>query len=179
MSRFHLFLLALLAAAAIAWLVTAEQADEGVEETVTIQDDYHLDDFEMRVFDHDGRLTHQLSGKTLRQLGGSHDFELDAPRFVILSDPGRWEIEARAGWMDAAMTEARLRGQITALGKAADELLLTTSDLAIDLSGKRASTEALVTITQGDNRLRGEALTANLQTHRLRLRHNIEGYYVP
>ena len=180
MSRFHLFLLAILAAVTVAWLATNEQADKEPETPVAIEDDYYLDDFEMTVFDHDGRMTHRVSGRNLRQLSGAHDFEMAAPRFVLSSDRGRWKIDARSGWMDAAMTQAKLRGQIRALGKTADDhLLLTTSDLDIDLAGKQASTDALVSITQGDNRLRGEALTANLQTHRLRLRHNIEGYYVP
>jgi len=180
MSRFHLFLLAILAAVAVAWLATGEQSEEEAETPLAIEDDYYLDDFEMEVFDHDGRMTHRVSGRNLRQLSTSHDFEMAAPRFVLSSDAGHWNIDARSGWMDAAMTQAKLRGQISAVGQTADDrLLLTTSDLDIDLAGKRASTDALVSITQGDNRLRGEALTANLQTHRLRLRHNIEGYYVP
>jgi len=179
MSRGQLFLLAILAALAIAWLVASEPSQQEEPVPLSIEDDYYLEDFALEAFDHDGRLTHRVFGKRLRQRSNSHDFELEAPRFLLESEPGRWEITARSGWMDAAMTRAALRGQIVAVGHADDLLTLTTSDLALDLVEKVATTEALVHLTQGDNRLRGEALTANLQTHLLRLRHNIEGYYVP
>ncbi len=179
MSRGHLFLLAILAALAIAWLAATEQSQQNERPQQTVEDDYFLEDFALNAYDHDGRLTHRLFGSTLRQRSGSHDFELEAPRFLLSSDPGQWEITARSGWMDAAMTRAQLRGQITAVATARDALTLTTSDLDLDLNTHLATTDALVNITQGDNRLRGEALTANLQTHLLRLRHNIEGYYVP
>ncbi len=179
MSRGHLFLLAIFTALAITWLLTLDQGQQDDTTPLTVEDDYHLDDFKLAAFDHDGNMTHRVTGSALRQLSGSHDFKLEAPRFILLSEPGRWDITAHSAWMDAAMTRAELRGGIVATGKARDDLTLTTSDLALDLSRKLATTDALVNIMQGDNRLRGEALTANLQTHRLRLRHNIEGYYAP
>ncbi len=179
MSRGHLFLLAIFAALAITWLLTLDQGEQDDTTALTVEDDYHLDDFKLAAFDHDGNMTHRVTGLALRQLSGSHDFKLEAPRFILLSETGRWDITAHSAWMDAAMTRAELRGGIVATGKAQDDLTLTTSDLALDLGRKLATTDALVNITQGDSRLRGEALTANLQTHWLRLRHNIEGYYVP
>lgn len=179
MSRGHLFLLAILAALAVTWLLTTDQEQQDDATPLTIEDDYHLDDFKLTAFDHDGNMTHRITGTALRQLSGNHDFKLETPRFILLTAPGRWDITARSAWMDAAMTQAKLHGGIVARGTAHGAMTLTTSDLAVDLTRKLATTDALVNIIQGDNRLRGEALTANLQTHQLRLRHNIEGYYAP
>lgn len=179
MSRSHLFVFAMLTALAIAWLVRSGYDTKEAPATEVVRDDFVMDNFALKVFDNKGALTHRSFGKTLRQLGGSHSLELEAPRLDIPTVSGSWEIRAREGWMDATMTRAALRGAIVAIGRLNDEVVFNTSDLNIDLVTRVATTDALVSISQGNNRLRGEALTANLQQHELLLRNNIEGYYVP
>ncbi len=179
MSRSHLILLALLAALAISYLSTVNKPDNGTPEVTTIEDDYYLKDFTLTAYDRSGRITHHTRGKTLRQLSGSHDYELDAPRILLETEETHWELTAQSGWMNASMDRARLRGNVIATTTSADKLQLTTSDLDLDIPARIATTDTLVNITQGSNRLRGEALTANLKTQQLQLKSNIEGYYVP
>ena len=123
-------------------------------------------------------MSHITRGKILRQLKDIHDFKITAPQISLNSGNTRWEITAESGWMNAAMSRETLSGHVVASTPGRD-ILVTTSDLDLDLPTRIATTESLVNISQGDNRLRGEAMTANLRQQQLQLKRNIEGYYVP
>lgn len=179
MSRLHLILLAVLTALAISYLLSFNHSDNAPTQQLTTDDDYYFEDFFLTAYDHDGNINHTTRGQILRQLRDTHDFRLESPRIGLNSGKTRWEVAAESGWMNAAMSRATLRGNVTAHTDSNDKLLVTTSDLDLDIPASIASTDALVNISQGNNRLRGEALTANLREQQLQLKRNIEGYYVP
>ena len=179
MSRFHLILLAVLTALAISYLLSFNRSDNAPTQQLTTDDDYYFEDFVLTAYDRDGEVSHTTHGKILRQLRDTHDFKLESPQIELNSGKTRWEIAAESGWMNAAMSRATLRGNVVAHTASNNKLLVTTSDLDLDIPARIATTDALVNISQGNNRLRGEALTANLRQQQLQLNRNIEGYYVP
>lgn len=177
--------LVLLAAAAVSgwslWRnrVTAEDDGPG-----SGRSEYVLRDFELTALDHAGKESFTLRAPLLRETPGARTMELDTPLFLLPDSrqAGQyWEVRSRRGWVSEARDEIRLRGRVVAEGPKQVERPVTmkTEELNVFPETNRATSRAVVSITQPGLTMRGRGLQADLDTRRFTLQSQVRTRYAP
>lgn len=144
--------------------------------------DYVLHDFELVALDGSGKESFILRAPKLARTPGDRTMSLNTPLFLLPDKRGRyWEVRSNTGWVSAEGDEVRLRGNVRTTSPKQDlrPTALNTEQLNVFPDDNRATSTAVVTITQPGSILRGRGLEADLDTKRYRLLSEVHQRYVP
>ncbi|HVR82599.1 MAG TPA: LPS export ABC transporter periplasmic protein LptC [Luteimonas sp.] len=175
-------MLLLVGAMVSGWSVWRQHAEQVSARTVQGRSDYVLHDFELVALDGTGKESFTLRAPTLQRNPGDRTMSLAMPLFLLPDQQGHyWEVRSRTGWVDAEGNEVRLRGNVrtTSPPQATRPIAMNTEQLNIFPDSNRATSAAVVTITQPGSILRGRGLEANLATKRYELQSEVRSRYAP
>ena len=177
---------ALLAAAVVTgWSAWTQRPETAPASAVEARSDYTLHDFKLVVLDRQGHESFTLRAPELTRNPGDRTMALATPLFLIPgaagTDEAGWEVRARSGWINADADELRLRGNVEArtAGARARAVVMRTEQLNVFPEGKRATSAVPVTVTQPGSILRGQRMTALLDSRRVSFASNVKVRYVP
>jgi len=161
------------------WNRRAERADTGA---ITGRSDYLLRDFELVALDGTGKESFTLRAPQLRETPGARTMELQTPLFLLPDKDGEhWQVRSRTGWVSEKRDQIRLRGNVRTTSPPGDprKVTMATEQLNVFPDSRRASTPAVVTITQPGSILRGRGMDAELDTRRYVLKSQVRSRYAP
>ena len=180
------FLLPLLFLAALAsgWSVWKHRPGRQEATTATQQSDYTLHDFELVVLDKQGRESFTLRAPELTRSPADRTMALATPLFLIPGKDGSgdgWRVRSQTAWVSAGAEELRLRGDVeaTTTGAGAQPVVMRSQQLNVFPDAKRATSAAAVTVTRPGSILRGQNMTALLDSKHVRFASNVKVRYVP
>lgn len=176
----------LMAAALVSgWSVWTHRPERVAASVVETRSDYTLHDFELVSLDRQGKESFTLRAPELTRNPGDRTMSLATPLFLIpaagqAGDTG-WEVRARSGWVNADGDELRLRGSVEARSTGTRErpILMRTEQLNVFPDARRATSAVPVTVTQPGSILRGQGMTALLDSKHVRFASNVKVRYVP
>lgn len=178
--------LVLLAAAVVSgWSAWTHRPERRADTVAEARSDYTLHDFELVVLDKQGKESFTLRAPELTRNPGDRTMALATPVFLIPATEGGkgsgWEVRSRTGWVNAGADELRLRGDVTAstAGANARPVLLRTEQLNVFPEARRATSAVRVTVTRPGSILRGQDMTALLDSKRVMFASNVKVRYVP
>jgi lipopolysaccharide export system protein LptC len=188
--RAILMVVLVVAAAVTGWAVWKQRPGHRGPANANTRSDYVLKDFEVVVLDKQGQEAFTLRAPTLSRIAGDRTLTMATPIFFIpvaAADgqaPRReagWEVRANQGWVSGAGDELRLLGAVTAktAGQRERPITLATEQLNVFPARNRATSPALVTVTQPGSILRGQGMEALLDSKRVRFSSNVKVRYVP
>ena len=178
----RLLLGAVLLVAAIAsgwslWRNRVVDDDPGVKST---RSDYVLNDLELIALDEQGKESFTLRAPMLRETPGARTMDLEKPLFLLPDREGKhWEVRSDTGWVAEDRKEIRLKGNVDAKSpQGTRPVNMKTTQLNVFPGTKRASSPAVVTITQPGSILRGRGMEADLADKRYTLQSEVNSRYV-
>lgn len=142
---------------------------------------YVLNDFELIALDGAGKESFTLRAPRLQETPGAKTMELAAPLFLLPDKQGKyWEVRARTGWVSDNRQEIRLRGDVDTKSPQGDPrpVHMKTEQLNVFPDANRATSEAVVTITQPGLTMRGRGLESDLAAKRFTLKSQVSTRYV-
>ena len=175
----------LVAAVATGWSVWTHRPERATAVVTQARSDYTLHDFELVVLDKRGKESFTLRAPELTRNPGDRTMALATPLFLIPaaegSDNPGWEVRARSGWVNADGDELRLRGNVEAstTGDRNQPVRMRSEQLNVFPDARRATSAVPVTVTQPGSILRGQGMTALLDSKRVRFASNVKVRYVP
>lgn len=174
--------LVLLAAAAVSgWSLWRNRVTEEVARADSGRSEYVLRDFELTALDRSGKESFTLRAPLLRETPGASTMELTTPLFLLPDEQGKyWEVRSKTGWVSQDREEIRLRGDVHAQSPEGDPrpVEMRTERLTVYPGTNRATSDAVVTITQPGSILRGRGLRADLAEKRYELLSQVHSRYV-
>ena len=183
--------LALAVTAAISgWSIWKHRPAQTGPVAADARSDYVLQDFEVVVLDNLGHESFTLRAPRLARSPGDRTMTLATPTFLIPAAPtagavptreAGWIVTSKSGWVSAAGDELRLTGTVSAktAGMRKQPIELATEQLNVFPHANRATSPALVTVTQPGSILRGHGMEALLDSKRIRLTSNVKVHYAP
>ncbi len=174
--------LVLLAAAAVSgWSLWRNRVVEEQARAASGRSEYVLRDFELTALDKSGKESFTLRAPLLRETPGASTMELTTPLFLLPGEQGDyWEVRSKTGWVSEDRDEIRLRGNVHAQSPKNDPqpVDMKTQQLNVFPDTNRATSPAVVTITQPGSILRGRGLEADLAEKRYKLLSQVHSRYV-
>jgi lipopolysaccharide export system protein LptC len=164
------------------WIAPAPKVNEFVGPP---RSGYTLTNFKLYAYDVDGLPSFRMHAPHLERREGDESLYINTPKFELPSnDPGvpNWEGESLYGWVDKAGTLLKLQGPVYMHrpaypdGPAAD---LHTTDVTAWPKENRMETAASAQMTQGDSRMNGVGMRANLNDNHLELLDESHGSFPP
>lgn len=132
-----------------------------------------------------GQSAFRMQSPHLERREGDASLYIDAPSFQLAAkQPGvpDWQGHSLYGWVDKAGTLIRLQGPVTMHRPAwADTAAtdLVTADVTVWPRENRMATAAPAQMTQGESRMRGVGMRANLNDNHLELLDDSHGSFPP
>ncbi len=171
----------LLAALASAWSLWRNRVVPEGEGAETGRSEYMLRDFELISLDKSGKEAFTLRAPLLQETPGASTMDLTTPLFLLPDKDGKyWEVRSKTGWVSENREEVRLRGDVDLRSPEGSErnVNMKTEQLNVFPETNRATSDALVTITQPGSILRGRGLEADLADKRYKLLSQVQSQYV-
>ncbi|WP_185960715.1 LPS export ABC transporter periplasmic protein LptC [Aliidiomarina halalkaliphila] len=192
MNRRSIILVALflLGATFILWLAMDSDSDD-VEPALIEQQipDFTARGLETRIFESDGRLSHQIRAERMAHFSLFRLTELESPVYtsylsdeqVNIEEAGAvWQITARVGRLyEDVRLELEESIKIVNQSDVGYIEQIDTEYLAIDLQNRTMHTEAPVTIRGDRFIVRGEGMRIDLEAQQLELIHHVETIFYP
>lgn len=179
--RTTITLVLLIGAAISGWSLWSQRQQQAPEGPASGRPDYVLHDFQLVALDEQGHESFTLRAPILQRDPADESIEIDTPLFLIPPRPGSndvtWQVRSATAWISPGGDELRLRGTVRATNP--DDVEIVTDHLNIFPEAKRATTDALVTITRPGSILRGRGLEVGFDTKRYTLRSEVRSRYVP
>lgn len=175
----------LVAALASGWSIWTHRQARPVVAGAQARSDYTLHDFELVVLDKQGQESFTLRAPELTRNPGDRTMALATPTFLIPGTKGNgedgWQVRSRTAWVSAGAEELRLRGdvQATTAGDNARPVVMRTEQLNVFPDAKRATSRSAVTVTRPGSILRGQDMTALLDSKHVTFASNVKVRYVP
>ncbi|HZH43690.1 MAG TPA: LPS export ABC transporter periplasmic protein LptC [Lysobacter sp.] len=143
----------LLGALLTGWAVLRQGDAPPAQPRASLRPDYVLNDFELVVLDREGREAFTLRAPTLVRDPAQKSLDIATPVFTLppqKPDAAPWLVRAKTGWVSAEGDELRLRGDVVANSRDAQDRPLRMETQALNVFPERdlASTRSAVTITQ-------------------------------
>lgn len=179
--RALLTLVLLLAALFSGWSLWTHRVGDDAAKRGSVRSEYVLHDFELVALDRSGKESFTLRAPRLQQTPGARTMDLTTPLFLLPDKQGRyWEVRSRTGWVSGDQDEIRLVGDVRTLSPKEDPrpVTMNTEQLNVFPETERASSPAIVTITQPGSILRGRGLDVDLATKRYKLHSEVRSTYV-
>ncbi len=175
--------LVLLAGALVSgWSVWTHRVEQTSSQVASGRSDYVLHDFELVALDDQGKESFALRAPRLQETPGARTMELTTPLFLLPDAQGHyWRVRSKTGWVSGKRDEIRLRGEVTTTSPPEDphKVMMNTEQLNVYPDSNRATSVAVVTITQPGSILRGRGLEANLHSKQYELKSEVHTHYVP
>lgn len=160
------------------------QRDRGAGEVhAAKRPDYVLNDFQIVVLDDEGKESFTVRAPRLERDPEVKTTDIVTPEFEIPPRPGStstpWLVRAKTGWIDAEGKELRLRGQVQAdsTNPRGKPVQVRTDELNVFPDDNRATSAALVTVTEPGFILNGRGLEADLDAKRIILTSDVKARY--
>ncbi len=181
--RWRIFLtLGLLVGALVSgWSVWRNRTDLVEAAAPSGRSDFVLHDYEIIALDKDGKEAFTVQGPMLRETPGKKTMELQTPLFLIPDPKGlHWTVQSKRGWVSEDREHIRLTGNVRAIGprNQPQPAKITTEQLNVYPTTKRAVSPLAVTITQPGSILRGHGLAVNLANKQYELKSQVRARYV-
>jgi lipopolysaccharide export system protein LptC len=179
--RVVLGLVLLVAALLSGWSLWQNRVREERAGPASGRSGYVLREFELTALGDDGKEAFTLRAPRLQETPGAKTMDLTTPLFLLPDDAGRyWEVRSRTGWVSDGQDEIRLRGDVDVRSPKGDarDVTMRTEELNVFPEQDRATSDAIVTITQPGSILRGRGLRVDLATKRYELLSQVRSRYV-
>lgn len=179
-TRRGIILLALLAV--LSWL-SSRPSTENAQQRVSSLDtrlNYALYDFNGRMLGDDGVIKLEIESPVLRNDAQSGIGTVDSPRFRILQEQERWYISAESAVIAADRENVTLEGevQLTRENSVTGETLqIQTRDVMLQVTPRTATTEAQVSIVQGQDRLDALGMNLDMIDNHFELLSEVKAHY--
>jgi lipopolysaccharide export system protein LptC len=177
---------ALLVSALRWWLAPPPKADDFVGPP---RSGYTLTNFTMHTFDVDGLPSMTVTAPHLERRENDDALYINAPVYELASNqPGvpDWKGNSQYGWVNAAGTVIKLQGAVymhrdayTLGGTETGEAELRTTEVTAWPKENRMETAAPAQMRQGESRMYGVGMRANLNTNHLELLNDVHGTFPP
>jgi lipopolysaccharide export system protein LptC len=180
-TRVVLGVLLLVAALASGWSLWRGRVMPEAASGATGRSEYVLRDFELTSLDNTGKEAFTLRAPLLQETPGAKTMELETPLFLLPDKQGKyWEVRSKTGWVSENREEVRLRGNVDLRSPEGSDrnVNMKTEQLNVFPETNRATSAALVTITQPGSILRGRGLEADLADKRYKLLSQVRSQYV-
>ena len=144
--------------------------------------DYVLRDFELISLDESGKESFTLRAPLLQETPGAKTMDLAQPVFLLPDAEGRyWHVQSRTGWVSAKRDQIRLRGNVRTTSPPEDprKVVMNTAQLNLFPNTRKATSRAIVTVTEPGLTMRGRGMQADLATRRFTLLSQTTARYVP
>ncbi|MEY2168121.1 MULTISPECIES: LPS export ABC transporter periplasmic protein LptC [unclassified Rhodanobacter] len=146
---------------------------------------YTLTDFKLWSYSPEGQLAFRMQAPQLERREGDESLYINSPVFDLASKkPGvpDWHGQSLYGWVDKSGSLIKLQGPVTMHRPAwADTTAtdLVSSDVTVWPKENRMETAAPAQMTQGDSRMDGVGMRANLNDNHLELLDNVHATFPP
>ncbi|MGB3268432.1 MAG: LPS export ABC transporter periplasmic protein LptC [Rhodanobacter sp.] len=151
---------------------------------------YTLNDARVTEFGTDGRPSVYLQAPRVDRREGDESLYLDSPTFQIPAEQDGvppWRGKSRYGWVNKPGTVLKLQGPVElhrdaftdAHGVARPDAGVKTSEVTAWPRENRLETAQPAQLTQGDSRMNGVGMRANLSDNHLELLHDVHGILFP
>lgn len=146
---------------------------------------YTLINFHMWSYDQLGHPSFSMVSPRLDRREGDDSLYIITPQFTLAAKkPGvpDWHGHSLYGWVNHAGTLLKLQGPVQMQRPAYDNVAaatLDTSDVTAWSKENRMETAAPAQMTQGDSRMSGVGMRAELTDNHLELLHDVHGTFVP
>lgn len=151
---------------------------------------YVLTNFQLWSYDVNGQPSFRMSSPHLERREGDESLYINTPKFVMVSKkPGipDWDGNSLYGWVNQKGTLLKLQGPVymhrpaytDALGNPNPVATLTTSEVTAWPKENRMDTVEPATMTQGDSKMFGIGMRADLNDNHVELLHDVHGILYP
>lgn len=151
---------------------------------------YTLNDARVTEFGEDGKPSVYLQAPRVDRREGDESLYLDSPTFQIPSAQAGvppWRGKSRYGWVNKPGTVLKLQGPVElqreaftdAQGTPRPDAGVKTSEVTAWPRENRMETDQPAQLTQGDSRMNGVGMRANLSDNHLELLHDVHGILFP
>ena len=175
-------ILVLMALATTSWLLTrgTESPSRQPWDGIDTQLNYALHDFEGHLLDDLGRVSMQISSPVLRKDASSEVGTIDEPVVQIQQEEDHWYIEAESAIITADREHVSLQGAVNMLrtNNTTGEILeITTRDVTLEVTPRKASTDSLVTLVQSGDRLDAVGMNLDITKNSYELLDDVRAHY--
>ena len=146
---------------------------------------YVLTNFRLWSYDEDGQPSFGMNAPHLERREGDESLYINAPKYDLPSNqPGvpDWSGDSTYAWVDKAGTLLKLQGAVYMHRPAFADTPpadLRTTEVTAWPKENRMQTDAPAQLTQGDSRMTGIGMRANLNDNHLELLNDVHGTFVP
>ncbi len=145
--------------------------------------DYALRDYTLIALDEAGKESFRTRGPQLARDPNTGTFALDKPIFTFpQAEGGQWESRAEDGWISAKGDEVRLARGVEVLGAPKPDrsrMKIVSDRMTVYPKADRATSDAVVTVTERGSTMQGRGLEADFATRRFKLLSQSKVRYVP
>jgi lipopolysaccharide export system protein LptC len=180
--RTTLTLLLLAGALFSGWSVLRHHAAQSPRGAASGRSDFVLRDFELTSLDDTGKEAFTLRAPLLEETPGAKTMQLTTPLFLLPDAQGHyWQVRSKTGWVSAKRDELRLRGKVQTTNPPEDprRIVMNTEQLNVFPHTRRATSRAVVTVTEPGLTMRGRGMEADLAAKRFTLLSQATARYVP
>jgi LPS export ABC transporter protein LptC len=179
-TRRGIVLLALLAV--LTWLLARQQGEPLISpvEKPDVRLNYALYDFNGRLLDEDGSVILQIDSPELRSMEESGIGAVESPEIRMQENEDHWYISAEHAIISADREHITLVGGVflSRRNELTDQLLeISTSDVALDVTPRIATTDAEVRITQQTDWLQATGMRLDMVDERYELLNEVRAHY--
>lgn len=143
--------------------------------------DYSVERFELIAFDDLGQESFSMRGPRLARHPQLGHIEVEQPRLRIPAEAGKgWQGRSERAWIRSDGDVVRMLGKVDLQGPPSPGTAparVQSEEIELLPDQRRATSEALVTITGPGSILRGRGMRADLATRRLELLNEVKGRY--
>lgn len=164
------------------WSVFRHHADRSPRGAPSGRSDYVLRDFELISLDNTGIESFTLRAPLLQETPGAKTMDLTTPLFLLPDTQGHyWQVRSMTGWVSAKRDEIRLQGNVRTTSPTEDprRIVMNTEQLNVFPHTRRATSRAVVTVTEPGLTMRGRGMEADLAAKRFTLLSQATARYVP
>jgi lipopolysaccharide export system protein LptC len=164
------------------WAVLHHRARSSTQATPGGRSDYVLREFELISLDKSGKESFTLRAPLLQETPGAKTMDLTTPLFLLPDGQGHyWHVASKTGWVSANRDQIRLRGNVrtTSPPEDARRVLMNTAQLNLFPNTRKATSRAVVTVTEPGLTMRGRGMQADLPARRFTLLSETTARYVP
>ncbi len=145
--------------------------------------DYILREYELTTLGADGAESFTVRGPYLQRDVGGQSLSLVQPRFSFpAAGGGRWQARSDSAWVSPKADQVHLMKKVEMVGPASPAGISTrfeTERMVVFPDTDRATSEQLVTVTQGPSIYSGTGLRVDMQAKRVQLLNEVKLRHAP
>ena len=175
--------IALLAALTVLSILISRPSQEERAEPVKGLDtrlNYALHDFRGRLHNAEGAVRMEIDAPMLRNDASSGIGTVTAPNIRIQQDDEEWYITAESAVFAADRERVMLEGEVTLLRSnplTGDRLDIRTRDVQLNITPRTASSDAIVRVRHGGDRLNARGMKLDMISDRIELLNEVQAHY--